>query len=207
MYHNNVINTQASDFRYFFSIHVYLLSLVKMGINTVSKWHIQYSSFLYLWRVTLFMFIRTRATNNPTYEPQVCTYLFEMLTHSSCKINCNCLITYQSQQGQLQIRPQCWYMALLRSFILSLSLILGCSCYCQTLQWWDFYIQGSHTSRKLGNIREFDNYVQGPGNTRECFLICGKPGKLLEFKHFFPPLQKTKQSSYYACFLCIDPAG
>ena len=43
-----------------------------------------------------------------------------------------------------------------------------------------------------GNTREFDNYVQGPGNTRELKKIRGKPGKRLEFKHFIPSIVKNK---------------
>ena len=68
-------------------------------------------------------------------------------------------------------------------------------------------IQGSYTFRKSGNIWEFDNYVQGPGNTRELQKICVKLGKLLEFKKFIPSIAKPKQSSYCARFLCRDPAG
>ena len=53
----------------------------------------------------------------------------------------------------------------------------------------------------LGNTREFDNYVQGPGNTCELKKIHGKTAKLLECKHFIPSIAKTKhqlRSIFYA---------
>ena len=62
------------------------------------------------------------------------------------------------------------------------------------------HTQGSHASRKSGNTWEFDNYVQGPGDTRELQKICGKPGKLSEFKHFIPSIAKTQTKQLLSTF-------